>query len=59
MKKAPPTLLSEPKPDVSTVRWTDEDWRLITALRKHTGILSLADLLRKALRDAAQKEGVK
>lgn len=58
MKNTRRTVLSEPKPETSSVRWTAEDWKIITALRAKTGIRSVAELLRKALRDCAEKEGL-
>jgi hypothetical protein len=47
-----------PRLETSTVRWTDEDRALIERLQKKTGIRSVTELLRKALRDAAVKEGL-
>jgi len=47
---------ASPRPDVSHVRFNQQDWEVIERLRKKTGILSIAELLRKALRDSAAKE---
>ena len=41
------------------VRFTPDDLRLIAALQKKTGAVSRADIIRRALRALAEKEGIK
>lgn len=52
-------VMSQARPQTSSIRWNEDDWRLIAGLQKKTGIRSVAELVRKALRDCAQKEGLK
>jgi hypothetical protein len=52
-------VMSQLRPQTSSIRWNEDDWRLIAGLQKKTGIRSVAELVRKALRDCAQKEGLK
>jgi len=42
----------------TTVRWTDSDSELLALLQEKTGIVSMSDLVRQAIRALAQKEGV-
>jgi hypothetical protein len=43
----------------SCIRWTDADRRLILSLQRKSGIQSVSDLIRQALRALADKEAVK
>jgi hypothetical protein len=43
---------------ITTIRLTTEDDEVIAALSKHTGIQSTTELIRYALRMAAQQAGV-
>lgn len=52
---APETL----RPATSSLRFRAEDWTLIETLQKKTGVGSVTDLVRMALRALAAKEGVK
>lgn len=54
-KVTPPAL---PGVGSSNIRWRPEDQELIAALQKKTGIGSMTDLARLALRALAQKEGI-
>jgi Arc/MetJ-type ribon-helix-helix transcriptional regulator len=45
-------------PQQTTVRFTDEDIALLDALQQRTGIVSRAEVLRRAIRVLAQQEGV-
>lgn len=58
--KSPQKVPKEPPaPETSTVRWRPEDWDLIVRLQKKTGVRTVSELLRKALRDCAAKEDLK
>ena len=48
----------ETRPATSSIRWSPEDWKLIDKLQKKTGIRSWTEVVRKALRDSAEKEGL-
>jgi metal-responsive CopG/Arc/MetJ family transcriptional regulator len=45
-------------PQQTTVRFTDEDIELLDAIQKRTGIVSRAEVLRRAIRVMAAQEGV-
>ncbi|MDX2055675.1 MAG: ribbon-helix-helix protein, CopG family [Polyangiaceae bacterium] len=45
-------------PQQTTVRFTDEDVALLDAIQQRTGILSRAEILRRAIRLLAEREGV-
>lgn len=55
-RKVTPRKGTSARKETSTVRWRPEDWELIERLKKKTGIGNMTDLLRKALRDSAEKE---
>lgn len=60
VKRPPKVLVSQPpRPATSSIRFRGEDWDLVEKLQKKTGIGSVADLVRMALRALAVKEGVK
>ena len=42
----------------STVRFTDEDVEILDAIQAKTGIVSRAEILRRAIRKLAEVEGV-
>lgn len=42
----------------TTIRLTEQDQRLIDELQEFTGIQSMTDLIRFAIRELARKEGV-
>jgi hypothetical protein len=42
----------------SCIRWTVADRRLILSLQRKSGILSVSDLIRQALRALADKQGL-
>jgi hypothetical protein len=42
----------------TTIRWSTEDRKLITALQKKLGVQAISDLIRQSLRALATKEGV-
>lgn len=42
----------------TTVRFTDNDLALLDAVRKRTGIVSRTEVLRRAIRALAEREGV-
>jgi metal-responsive CopG/Arc/MetJ family transcriptional regulator len=43
----------------STVRFTDEDVEILDAIQAKTGIVSRAEILRRAIRKLAEAEGVR
>lgn len=45
-------------PQQTTVRFTDEDIALLDAIQERTGIVSRAEILRRAIRVMAEQEGV-
>lgn len=45
-------------PQSTTVRFTDQDLVLLEAIQKKTGIVSRAEILRRAIRALAEQEGV-
>lgn len=45
-------------PQQTTVRFTDEDIALLDAIQERTGIVSRAEILRRAIRVMAAQEGV-
>ncbi len=60
MKTAPKKTGPRPAPGpaTSSLRWRPEDWALIEALRQRTGVASVSELARMALRALAAKEGL-
>jgi len=60
-KKRNVTTVPAAEPDcaeIQSIRWRLEDRLLIDRLRRKTGIRSVTELVRKALRDCAEKEGL-
>lgn len=47
------------RPATSSIRFRPEDWTLIETLQEKTGVSSVTDLIRMALRSLATKEGVR
>jgi len=45
-------------PQQTTVRFTDEDIALLDAIQERTGIVSRSEILRRAIRVLAEREGV-
>jgi hypothetical protein len=45
-------------PQQTTVRFTEEDIALLEAIQERTGILSRSEILRRAIRALAEREGV-
>ncbi len=45
-------------PQQTTVRFTEEDIALLEAIQERTGILSRSEVLRRAIRALAEREGV-
>jgi len=45
-------------PQQTTVRFTEEDIALLGAIQKRTGIVSRSEILRRAIRVLAEREGV-
>jgi metal-responsive CopG/Arc/MetJ family transcriptional regulator len=45
-------------PQTTTVRFTDDDLRLLEAIQEKTGIVSRSEVLRLAIRALAAQEGV-
>jgi len=45
-------------PQQTTVRFTDADIALLDAIQARTGILSRSEILRRAIRALAEREGV-
>ena len=52
-----PMMATKKPPTPTMIRWTDEDYRVVMALRKKLGI-KIPDLIRQALRTLAQKENL-
>ena len=46
-------------PQQTTVRFTDEDIALLEAIQARTGIVSRSEVLRRAIRVMAEREGVR
>jgi Arc/MetJ-type ribon-helix-helix transcriptional regulator len=51
-------MVTQNKETNTSVRFGEEDRKVIKALRKKLGIKNVSDLLRQALRALAAKEGV-
>jgi hypothetical protein len=45
-------------PQQTTVRFTEEDIALLEAIQERTGILSRSEILRRAIRALAEREGL-
>jgi hypothetical protein len=50
-------ITPEPPPETSSIRWRPEDWQMIAQLQKETGIESVSELLRLALRALKKQLG--
>lgn len=50
---------SPPRPEATTIRWNDDDWKLIEALQKEKGLRTVADVVRNALRESAKQAGLR
>lgn len=59
MKLKKETAVQNVRPATSSLRFRPEDWRLVESLQEKTGVSSVTDLVRMALRALAAKEGVK
>lgn len=59
MKSPKKTAAKPAMPPTSSIRFRAEDWAVIEALQKKTGVSSVTELVRLALRALAAKEGMR
>jgi hypothetical protein len=53
------TAKKETRPETTSFRWNDEDWKIVAKVQRETGITSTAEILRMALRALERERGKK